>query len=120
MPGEGNAALGPLPSPSAGPVVGAGGAEQGGLRREAPAVPRPPSAIELTANLKYHKVQLVEEGFNPAVVKDRLHFLDDKENLYVQMNQDIYNSVKKNVTSNCEHVQKYMFYNNQVLKDLLF
>ncbi|KAM6387779.1 LOW QUALITY PROTEIN: long-chain fatty acid transport protein 2 [Pluvialis apricaria] len=52
------------------------------------------SAIELTATFKYRKVQLVEEGFNPAV-KDRLYFLDDKENLYVQMTQDIYNSVKK-------------------------
>ncbi|XP_009329258.1 PREDICTED: very long-chain acyl-CoA synthetase [Pygoscelis adeliae] len=53
------------------------------------------SAIELTATFKYRKVQLVEEGFNPAVIKDRLYFLDDKENLYVQMTQDIYNSVKK-------------------------
>ncbi|XP_050759475.1 long-chain fatty acid transport protein 2 isoform X2 [Gymnogyps californianus] len=52
------------------------------------------SAIELTATFKYHKVQLMEEGFNPAVIKDRLYFLDDKENLYVQMTQDIYNSVK--------------------------
>lgn len=39
-------------------------------------------------------MQLVEEGFNPEVVKDHLYFLDDKENLYVQMTQDIYNSVK--------------------------
>ncbi|KFO88849.1 Very long-chain acyl-CoA synthetase, partial [Buceros rhinoceros silvestris] len=52
------------------------------------------SDIELTATFKYRKVQLVEEGFNPAVIKDRLYFLDDKENLYVQMTQDIYNSVK--------------------------
>ncbi|KAM9275368.1 LOW QUALITY PROTEIN: long-chain fatty acid transport protein 2 [Morus bassanus] len=50
------------------------------------------SAIEVTAIFKYCKVQLVEEGFNPAV-KDRLYFLDDKENLYI-MTQDIYNSVK--------------------------
>ncbi|NXX58423.1 S27A2 synthetase, partial [Scopus umbretta] len=53
------------------------------------------SAIELTATFKYRKVQLVEEGFNPAVIKDRLYFLDDKANLYVQMTQDIYNAVKK-------------------------
>ncbi|KAK4820607.1 hypothetical protein QYF61_001913 [Mycteria americana] len=53
------------------------------------------SAIELTATFKYRKVQLVEEGFNPAVIKDHLYFLDDKENLYVQMTQDIYNSVKE-------------------------
>ncbi|KAM6301559.1 LOW QUALITY PROTEIN: long-chain fatty acid transport protein 2 [Podargus strigoides] len=52
------------------------------------------SAIELTATFKYRKVQLVEEGFDPAIIKDHLYFLDDKENLYVQMTQDIYNSVK--------------------------
>ncbi|XP_074012098.1 long-chain fatty acid transport protein 2 [Numenius arquata] len=55
------------------------------------------SAIELTATFKYRKVQLVEEGFNPAVIKDHLYFLDDKENLYVQMTHDIYNSVKNHV-----------------------
>ncbi|XP_075620783.1 long-chain fatty acid transport protein 2 isoform X2 [Balearica regulorum gibbericeps] len=53
------------------------------------------SAIELTATFKYRKVQLVEEGFNPAVIKDRLYFLDDKEKLYVQMTREIYNSVRK-------------------------
>ncbi|NXI97153.1 S27A2 synthetase, partial [Psophia crepitans] len=53
------------------------------------------SAIEVTATFKYRKVQLVEEGFNPEVIKDRLYFLDDKEKLYVQMTQDIYNSVRK-------------------------
>ncbi|XP_071610556.1 long-chain fatty acid transport protein 2 isoform X2 [Heliangelus exortis] len=52
------------------------------------------SGIEVTSTFKYRKVQLVEEGFNPAVVKDRLYFLNDKENLYVQMTQDIYNSLK--------------------------
>uniref|UniRef100_A0A8B9FMP2 long-chain-fatty-acid--CoA ligase n=1 Tax=Amazona collaria TaxID=241587 RepID=A0A8B9FMP2_9PSIT len=53
------------------------------------------SAIELTATFKYRKVQLMEESFNSAVIKDRLYFLDDRENLYVQMTEDIYNSVKK-------------------------
>nr|XP_025977040.1 very long-chain acyl-CoA synthetase isoform X2 [Dromaius novaehollandiae] len=38
------------------------------------------SAIELTATFKYRKVQLVEEGFNPAVIKDCLYILDEKEN----------------------------------------
>lgn len=36
----------------------------------------------------------MEESFNPAVIKNHLYFLDDGENLYVQMTQDIYNSVK--------------------------
>ncbi|NWX96741.1 S27A2 synthetase, partial [Nothoprocta ornata] len=52
------------------------------------------SAIELTATFKYRKVQLMEEGFNPAVIKDCLYILDEKENTYVQMTQAIYNSVK--------------------------
>ncbi|XP_010074052.1 PREDICTED: very long-chain acyl-CoA synthetase, partial [Pterocles gutturalis] len=52
------------------------------------------SAIELTATFKYRKVQLLEEGFNPAVIKDRLYVLDNKEKLYVQITHDIYNSVK--------------------------
>ncbi|KAM8996983.1 LOW QUALITY PROTEIN: long-chain fatty acid transport protein 2-like [Ara ararauna] len=51
------------------------------------------SAIELTATFKYLKTQLMEESFNPAV-KDHLYFLDDRENLYVQVTEDIYNSVK--------------------------
>lgn len=42
VPREENAALRPPPSPSWGPGVGPEGAEQGGLRRGAPAVPRPP------------------------------------------------------------------------------
>ncbi|NWQ67231.1 S27A2 synthetase, partial [Neopipo cinnamomea] len=60
---------------------------------ERPRFIRIKSTIELTATFKYCKVQLMEEGFNPAVIKDCLYFLDDKENLYVQMTQDIYNSV---------------------------
>ncbi|KGL76971.1 Very long-chain acyl-CoA synthetase, partial [Tinamus guttatus] len=52
------------------------------------------SAIELTATFKYRKVQLMDEGFNPAVIKDCLYILDEKENTYVQMTQAIYNSVK--------------------------
>ncbi|NXS55821.1 S27A2 synthetase, partial [Brachypteracias leptosomus] len=52
------------------------------------------SDVELTSTFKYRKVQLVAEGFNPAVIKDGLYFLDDKEKLYVQMTQHIYNAVK--------------------------
>uniref|UniRef100_A0A8C4UL98 long-chain-fatty-acid--CoA ligase n=1 Tax=Falco tinnunculus TaxID=100819 RepID=A0A8C4UL98_FALTI len=51
--------------------------------------------IKVNECFQYRKLQLVEESFNPAVIKDRLYFLDDRENLYVQMTQDIYNSVKK-------------------------
>ncbi|XP_053898533.1 long-chain fatty acid transport protein 2 isoform X2 [Malaclemys terrapin pileata] len=50
-------------------------------------------AIEITATFKHRKVQLVEEGFNPAVLRGGLYFLDDKEKMYVPMTQDIYNAI---------------------------
>uniref|UniRef100_K7FE23 long-chain-fatty-acid--CoA ligase n=1 Tax=Pelodiscus sinensis TaxID=13735 RepID=K7FE23_PELSI len=53
-------------------------------------------AIEITGTFKYRKVQLVEEGFNPAVIKEGLYFLDDKEKMYVLMTQDIYNAIYNN------------------------
>lgn len=78
------------------------------------------SAIEFAATFKYLKVQLGNEGFNKAVIKDCFYFLGDKINLYIQTTQAIYNSVIKNMTSDCEHVQKSMFYNIHILNDLLF
>uniref|UniRef100_A0A8C4WIA1 long-chain-fatty-acid--CoA ligase n=1 Tax=Gopherus evgoodei TaxID=1825980 RepID=A0A8C4WIA1_9SAUR len=53
-------------------------------------------AIEITATFKHRKVQLVEEGFKPAVIRDGLYFLDDKEKMYVPMTQDIYNAINNN------------------------
>ncbi|XP_058150163.1 long-chain fatty acid transport protein 2-like isoform X2 [Dasypus novemcinctus] len=44
--------------------------------------------IEITGTFKHRKVTLVEEGFDPAVVKDALYFLDDKANMYVPMTED--------------------------------
>lgn len=35
----------------------------------------------------------MEEGFNPAVIKDALYFLDDKAETYVPMTEDIYNAI---------------------------
>ncbi|XP_066244395.1 long-chain fatty acid transport protein 2 [Saccopteryx leptura] len=49
--------------------------------------------VEITGTFKYRRVNLVEEGFNPAVVKDALYFLDDKEKMYVPMTEDIYNAI---------------------------
>ncbi|XP_063170210.1 long-chain fatty acid transport protein 2 [Candoia aspera] len=53
-------------------------------------------AIEITGTFKYRKVQLAQEGFNPAVVKDTLYFLDDKQKTYVPLTEDIYNSICSN------------------------
>ncbi|XP_020835043.1 long-chain fatty acid transport protein 2 [Phascolarctos cinereus] len=49
--------------------------------------------IEITGTFKHRKVKLVEEGFNPAVIKDTLYFLDDTEKMYIPMTEDIYNSI---------------------------
>ncbi|XP_068954134.1 long-chain fatty acid transport protein 2 [Petaurus breviceps papuanus] len=49
--------------------------------------------IEVTGTFKHRKVMLVEEGFNPAVIKDTLYFLDDTEKMYIPMTEDIYNSI---------------------------
>lgn len=35
----------------------------------------------------------MEEGFNPAVIKDALYFLDDKAEMYVSMTEEIYNAI---------------------------
>ncbi|XP_016065643.1 PREDICTED: very long-chain acyl-CoA synthetase, partial [Miniopterus natalensis] len=49
--------------------------------------------IEITGTFKHCKVTLMEEGFNPAVIKDALYFLDDKAETYVPMTEDIYNAI---------------------------
>ncbi|XP_013916886.1 PREDICTED: very long-chain acyl-CoA synthetase-like [Thamnophis sirtalis] len=53
-------------------------------------------ALEVTGTFKYRKVQLAQEGFNPAVVKDALYFGDDKEKAYVPLTEEIYNSICSN------------------------
>lgn len=50
--------------------------------------------IEITGTFKHRKVTLAEEGFNPAVIKDALYFLDDKAAMYVPMTEDIYNAIR--------------------------
>nr|XP_056721653.1 long-chain fatty acid transport protein 2 [Euleptes europaea] len=53
-------------------------------------------AIETTGTFKYRKVQLAEEGFNPAVIKETMYFLEDKEKSYILLTGDIYNSICSN------------------------
>uniref|UniRef100_F7HXD7 long-chain-fatty-acid--CoA ligase n=1 Tax=Callithrix jacchus TaxID=9483 RepID=F7HXD7_CALJA len=52
--------------------------------------------IEITGTFKHRKVTLVEEGFNPAVIKDALYFLDDTAKMYVPMTEDIYKAISAN------------------------
>ncbi|KAK2491986.1 hypothetical protein MC885_005906 [Smutsia gigantea] len=49
--------------------------------------------IDITGTFKHRKVTLVEEGFNPEIIKDSLYFLDDKTAMYVPMTEDIYNAI---------------------------
>uniref|UniRef100_A0A8D2AKP1 long-chain-fatty-acid--CoA ligase n=1 Tax=Sciurus vulgaris TaxID=55149 RepID=A0A8D2AKP1_SCIVU len=49
--------------------------------------------LEITGTFKHRKVTLMEEGFNPTVIKDALYFLDDTAKTYVPMTEDIYKAV---------------------------
>ncbi|XP_074534508.1 long-chain fatty acid transport protein 2-like [Halichoeres trimaculatus] len=49
--------------------------------------------LELTGTFKMKKVKLVEEGFNPAHIKDPLYFLDPQKKTYVAMTEEIYRAI---------------------------
>ncbi|KAI3377479.1 hypothetical protein L3Q82_008651, partial [Scortum barcoo] len=49
-------------------------------------------ALVVTGTFKQMKVKLAEEGFNPAVIKDPLFYLEDNKG-YVSMTQEIFNSI---------------------------
>ncbi|KFO37464.1 Very long-chain acyl-CoA synthetase [Fukomys damarensis] len=49
--------------------------------------------IEITGTFKHRKVTLMEEGFNPTVIKDAMYFLDDTAKMYVPMTEGIYNAI---------------------------
>ncbi|TFJ97451.1 zinc finger protein RFP-like [Platysternon megacephalum] len=50
-------------------------------------------ALEVTGTFKQCKGQLVKEGFNPALIKDPLFFLDESEKRFVPMSPQIYSSI---------------------------
>lgn len=47
----------------------------------------------MTGTFKMKKVRLVEEGFNPAHIKDPLYFLDPEKKTYVPLTEEIYRAV---------------------------
>nr|XP_033776358.1 very long-chain acyl-CoA synthetase isoform X1 [Geotrypetes seraphini] len=51
--------------------------------------------IEVTSTFKQRKVTLVKEGFDPAVVRDPMYFLDETELRYVPMTQTIYDAIRE-------------------------
>ncbi|XP_023139741.1 long-chain fatty acid transport protein 2-like [Amphiprion ocellaris] len=50
--------------------------------------------LAVTGTFKQMKVKLAEEGFNPAVIKDPLFFLEDNKG-YVPMTQETFNSISE-------------------------
>nr|DBA31659.1 TPA: hypothetical protein GDO54_007452 [Pyxicephalus adspersus] len=50
-------------------------------------------SIEVTGTFKQRKVELVKEGFNPAVIKDPLYFLNETDKRYKPMTSQIYNAI---------------------------
>lgn len=46
----------------------------------------------VTGTFKQMKTKLAEEGFNPAVIKDTLFFLEDSKG-YVPMTQETFDSI---------------------------
>uniref|UniRef100_A0A8C8RUJ3 long-chain-fatty-acid--CoA ligase n=1 Tax=Pelusios castaneus TaxID=367368 RepID=A0A8C8RUJ3_9SAUR len=50
-------------------------------------------ALEITETFKQCKGQLVKEGFNPALIKDPLFFLDESVKCFVPMSPEIYSSI---------------------------
>ncbi|XP_058485881.1 long-chain fatty acid transport protein 2 [Solea solea] len=51
------------------------------------------NAVEVTTTFKQMKVKLVEEGFDPARVRDPLQFLDDKQKCYTPLTAQTYSSI---------------------------
>ncbi|XP_018521839.1 hsFATP2a_ACSVL_like domain-containing protein [Lates calcarifer] len=49
--------------------------------------------LEMTGTFKMRKVKLVEEGFNPAHIKDPLYFLDPEKKTYVPLTEEIYRAI---------------------------
>ncbi|XP_062318627.1 hsFATP2a_ACSVL_like domain-containing protein [Osmerus eperlanus] len=51
------------------------------------------SSLEMTGTFKMKKVRLVEDGFNPSTIQDRLYFLDSDKKTYVPLTEEIYSSI---------------------------
>ena len=49
-------------------------------------------SVAVTGTYKHTKVKLSEEGFNPAVVKDPLFYIENNKG-YVPMTEEMFNSI---------------------------
>jgi len=55
--------------------------------------------IEITATFKHRKVELVQQGFNPLIVKDPVYFRDDSLGKFVVLDQPLYQKICNNQIS---------------------
>jgi fatty-acyl-CoA synthase len=60
----------------------------------APIFLRLQSEADITATFKLRKVELAEEGFDPAVVKDRLFVRDDAARAYVELTPERFAAIR--------------------------
>ncbi|XP_049872799.1 long-chain fatty acid transport protein 4-like [Pectinophora gossypiella] len=51
------------------------------------------TSVDMTGTFKLKKVDLQKEGFNPAVVKDKMYFLDAKQDKYVPLGNEEYEKI---------------------------
>ncbi|XP_019212256.1 very long-chain acyl-CoA synthetase [Oreochromis niloticus] len=51
-------------------------------------------ALVVTSTFKQMKAKLAEEGFNPALIKDPLFYLEDNKG-YIPMTQEIFNCIEQ-------------------------
>ncbi|NXU20708.1 S27A2 synthetase, partial [Pardalotus punctatus] len=59
-----------------------------------PRCPCPQDALEVTGTFKQCKSNLVKEGFDPSVVRDRLFFRDEARKSYVPLSADTFAAIR--------------------------
>ena len=58
---------------------------------------RLPETLEHTPTFKQKKMKLVQEGFDPEVVKDPLFFYKSTAGQYIPLDTEVYTNIKKGV-----------------------
>lgn len=56
--------------------------------------PCPQDALEITGTFKQCKSNLVKEGFDPSVIRDRLFFRDNARKSYVPLTPDTFAAIQ--------------------------
>eukprot|EP01118_Nematostelium_gracile_P009623 TRINITY_DN3255_c0_g1_i2.p1 TRINITY_DN3255_c0_g1~~TRINITY_DN3255_c0_g1_i2.p1 ORF type:complete len:670 (-),score=150.90 TRINITY_DN3255_c0_g1_i2:798-2708(-) len=64
----------------------------------APLFVRIKEEMEITGTFKHKKTDLVQQGFDPNVVKDALYFRNDKERSFVELTTTLYNEICNGTT----------------------